>query len=123
MKILIVKLGALGDVINTIPAMLRLKDHFHADIHWLVAPLSLPLLQDHPAVNHTIVFDRHEKNGLLKTIKALRLHHYDLTIDFQRTLKSAFFCMNARSRNRLGFDKKTMQGIDLAFSLYPYLPQ
>ena len=105
MKILIVKLGAMGDVINTLPAVIRLKKHFHGEIHWLVAPLSLPLLMDHPAVDHTIVFDRHERNGLLKTLKILGLQRYDLSIDFQRTLKSALFCMAARSTNRLGFDK------------------
>ncbi len=106
MKILIVKLGAMGDVINTLPAVIRLKNHFHAKIHWLVAPLSLPLIMDHPAVDHTIIFDRHDKNSLFKTLNTLRRQHFDLTIDFQRTLKSGFFCMAARSTQRLGFDRK-----------------
>ena len=105
MKILIVKLGAMGDVINTLPAVIRLKNHFHAKIHWLVAPLSLPLIMDHPAVDNTIIFDRHEKNSLFKTLSTLRQQYFDLTIDFQRTLKSGFFCMAARSKQRLGFDK------------------
>ncbi len=122
MKILIVKLGALGDVINTLPSVIQLKNHFHADIHWLVAPLSLPLIMDHPAVDHTIVFDRHAKNSVFKTLKALRLQHYDLAIDFQRTLKSAFFCMMARSRKRLGFDKKRCKELTWIFPFTRILP-
>ena len=43
MKILIIKLGALGDVINTFPLVVNLKKHFNAEIDWLVAPLSYPL--------------------------------------------------------------------------------
>jgi heptosyltransferase-1 len=43
MDILIVKLGALGDVINTLPLAVSLKNHLEAKIHWLVAPLSYPL--------------------------------------------------------------------------------
>ncbi len=115
MKILIVKLGAMGDVINTLPAVIRLKQHFHADIHWLVAPLSLPLIMDHPAVDRTIVFNRNERKSVLKTFKALRMQRYDLTIDFQRTLKSGLFCMASRTGQRLGFDKKRCKELTWLF--------
>ena len=115
MKILIIKLGALGDVINTLPAVIRLKHHFHAEIHWLVAPLSLPLILNHPAVDKTIVFDRNEKQRIKKTLTTLRRDHYDLTIDFQRTLKSGFFCMAARTGQRLGFDKKRCKELTWLF--------
>ena len=106
MKILIVKLGALGDVINTLPAVIRLKTYYQAEIHWLVAPLSLPLVEDHPAVDHAVIFDRNEKQGVKKALARLRREHYDLVIDFQRTLKSGLFCLASRAGQRLGFDKE-----------------
>lgn len=106
MKILIVKLGALGDVINTLPAVILIRRHFNAEIHWLVAPLSLPLVAAHPAVDRTIVFDRRAENSLRSCLKNLRRYRYDLAIDFQRTLKSGLFCLAARSRKRLGFDRQ-----------------
>ncbi len=90
MKILIIKLGALGDVINTLPAVMRFKQHFNCDIHWLCAPLSLPILRQHPAVNKTIVFDRNKKGGFRDTLAEIRREKYDLTVDFQRTIKSGF---------------------------------
>lgn len=48
MKILLIKLGALGDVINTFPLVVNLKKYFNAEIDWLVAPLSYPLVANHP---------------------------------------------------------------------------
>ena len=105
MKILVIKLGALGDVINTLPVVVNIHRHFNAEIHWLVAPLSLPLLTGHPSVSKTIVFDKHRlKGNLPKVMRAIREYEYDVILDFQRILKSALFCMAARGGRRIGFD-------------------
>ncbi len=117
MKILIVKLGALGDVINTFPAVIRLKKHFNAEIHWLVAPLSYPLVNNHPFVDRVILFDKNRKYGLTDTIIEIRKVTYDITFDFQRTLKSGFFCLISKSRKKLGFDKKRCKEFTW---LYPF---
>ncbi len=117
MKILIIKLGALGDVINTFPAVIRLKHHFNADIHWLVAPLSFPLVKNHPCVDKAILFDKTQKHGLHSAIKSLRQNTYDIAFDFQRTLKSGFFCLISKSREKLGFDKKRCKELTW---LYPF---
>ena len=106
MKILIIKLGALGDVINTIPAVIRLKHHFKCKIHWLCAPLSYPIIEEHPSVDKTILFDKNKKTGLFKAAMEIRGERYDLAIDFQRTIKSGFFCLMSDSRVKLGFDKR-----------------
>ncbi|MCK7510015.1 MAG: hypothetical protein MZV70_42255 [Desulfobacterales bacterium] len=58
MDILFIKLGALGDVINTLPLAVTLKEQLHARIHWLVEPLSYPLVAGHPCVEEAILFDR-----------------------------------------------------------------
>ncbi len=124
MKILIVKLGALGDVINTFPAVIRLKKHFNAEIHWLVAPLSYPVVKNHSCVDKAILFNRDRKHGWIQTIKAvkdtikiIRNEKYDITFDFQRTLKSGFFCLTAKSSKKLGFDKKRCKEFTW---LYPF---
>ncbi len=121
MKILIVKLGALGDVINTFPAVIRLKKHFNAEIHWLVAPLSYPLVKNHPCVDRAILFDKNKKHGLILEInfiiRAIREEYYDLVLDFQRTLKSGFFCLMSKSRKKIGFDKKRCKELTW---LYPF---
>lgn len=117
MKILIIKLGALGDVINTLPAVIRIKHHFNSDLHWLCAPLSFPILRHHPAVDRTIVFDRKKKGGFRETLAEIRREKYDLTVDFQRTIKSGFFCLISNSRCKLGFDRKRCKEFTW---LYPF---
>jgi ADP-heptose:LPS heptosyltransferase len=106
MDILFIKLGALGDVINTLPLTITLKEQLNAHIHWLVEPLSSPLVASHPSVESTILFD---KNNLLKALpgvlKKLRGKHFDITLDLQRLIKSGLFCMASLSGRRIGFDK------------------
>jgi len=107
MKILLIKLGALGDVINTFPLVVNLKKHFNAEIDWLVAPLSYPLVANHPCVDNAILFDKKRwKHSLSKALREMRAKKYDVTLDLQRILKSALFAMASRSVRRIGFNKE-----------------
>lgn len=107
MDILIVKLGALGDVINTLPLVISLKTHLKARIHWLIEPLSYSLIFDHPYVDRVILFDKYRwKRALIDTSRHLRSKTYDITLDLQRISKSGFFSMLAKSERRIGFDRK-----------------
>jgi len=116
MDILIVKLGALGDVINTLPLVRVVKKHLHANITWLVAPLSHPLLSGHPSVGQTIVFDKTNWVSSIIEVKAkLRSQHFDMAFDLQRTFKSASFCMLAKSKRRIGFDRKRCKEMSWLF--------
>jgi ADP-heptose:LPS heptosyltransferase len=105
--ILIVKLGALGDVTNTLPLAVLLKEKLNAHITWLVAPLSLPLVRHHPCVDEVIVFDK--KKAFLSgisAIKKMRCKEFDIVLDLQRILKSGFFALSAKAKRKIGFDKK-----------------
>jgi heptosyltransferase-1 len=104
--ILFVKLGALGDVINTLPLANALKDGLGARIHWLVEPLSLPILDGHPAVYRTILFDRPRWPAVLPgVLHRLRASRFDIALDLQRTAKSALFCLASISQRKIGFDR------------------
>jgi heptosyltransferase-1 len=107
MNVLIIKLGALGDVINTLPLVIALKDQLGARIHWLVEPLSHPLLAAHEAVDHVILFDR--KNGfraMAGVVGSLRSHPFDLVLDLQRILKSGIISRVVHGRRTVGFDRR-----------------
>lgn len=106
MKILFIKLGALGDVVNTLPLAVTLHEQLHAHISWLVEPLSYPLVASHPSVDKAILFDK--KNWLQAipgVLKELREQHFDIALDLQRLIKSGLYCMASRSDRRIGFDK------------------
>ena len=73
-KILIIKLGAMGDVLRTTPILAALKKKYRSDIHitWLVKEESLPLLQKNPHIDKILIYNsenllrlRHEKFNIL----------------------------------------------------------
>ncbi len=116
MKILIVKLGALGDVVNTFPLVVGLKEKFHCEIHWLVAPLSYPLVDNHDCVDKTILFDKKAfKRSPFSVLRSIRRDTYDITFDLQRILKSGLLAMAAKSGRRLGFDKNRCKEMSWIF--------
>ncbi|TFH48815.1 MAG: lipopolysaccharide heptosyltransferase I, partial [Methanothrix sp.] len=94
MDILIIKLGALGDVINTLPLAVNLKNRFNASIHWVVEPLSFPLVSAHASVDNTICFNKHAwRQSLPGVIRRIRDQRFDICLDLQRIVKSSLMCM------------------------------
>lgn len=107
MKVLLIKLGALGDVINTLPLAATLKEQLDARIHWLVEPLSYPLVAENPNVHRAILFNKKQwVRSLPGLIALLRQNRYDMALDLQRLIKSGLFCMCSRSHRRIGFDRQ-----------------
>ncbi len=106
MDILFVKLGALGDVVNTLPLAVSLKKNFNAVTTWLVEPLSFPIVKGHPAVDEVLLFDKKNwRKSLPDVLRNLRENRFDITLDLQRILKSASFTMASNATRRIGFDK------------------
>ncbi len=106
MDVLIIKLGALGDVINTLPLAIRLKEHLSARVHWVTEPLSFPLLSRHSHVDEVILFERHQwMHSLPGLVRTLRQTRFDMAFDLQRIAKAALLCMASRSSRRIGFDR------------------
>jgi 3-deoxy-D-manno-octulosonic-acid transferase/heptosyltransferase-1 len=117
MKILIVKLSAIGDVIHTLPALTALRRHYpNAQIDWLVEDAAADMIQGHTALSRALVWRRREFVRLLRAgrlssavrlflslLLALRHTRYDLIIDFQALLKSSLWVFLARGRRKAGF--------------------
>ena len=93
MKIAIVRLSALGDIIQTSIVLQFIKKHFDdAKIDWICEERFAGILQNHPLLNEVVKINLKDKK-IVKTIKILlkqRSKKYDLVIDFQGLLKSAF---------------------------------
>ena len=119
MKILIVKLSAIGDVIHTLPAVTALRRHDPgAQIDWLVEDAAADLVQGHAALSRVLIWRRREFVRLLKAgrfpsaaslfvslIVQLRETRYDLIIDFQALLKSSLWIFLARGGRKAGFGR------------------
>jgi len=118
-KILIVKVSAIGDVIHTLPALNAIRKHYpDASITWLVEEDAAPLVQGHKALDRVLVSKRKRwlkafrSLSFLNTIKEvyefikeLRDTRYDIVLDFQALLKSGILIALARGRRKIGFGK------------------
>jgi heptosyltransferase-1 len=96
-RLLIVKPSSLGDIVHTLPAVQVLKASYpQILIDWVVNTEWTPLLDGHPDIDTVIPFPRKEMRGLAAPVKfwkwsgQLRERGYDLALDFQCLLRSAF---------------------------------
>lgn len=109
MNILIVKLGAIGDVIHALPVAHALKSGFpDCRITWVVEKVSQELVSANQYVDETIVFDR-PKRKMWKHIRAyapdfitaLRSRNFDLSLDLQGLFMSAAISRLSGASRRL----------------------
>ena len=104
-RFLIVRLGSLGDIIHTIPAVAALRAALpSAQIDWLVDPRYMELVQLVTAVTHAVPIDpRAGMIRLFATLSELRKRKYKVAIDFQGLIKSATITRFAGAERALGF--------------------
>ena len=104
MRILAVRLGAMGDIIHTLPAVATLKHSFpHCQLYWAVEPKWAPLLEGNPFLDQVIFCTRNGISALLETRKRLRAQHFDFAVDFQGLIKSALVASAARPEKIFGY--------------------
>jgi lipopolysaccharide heptosyltransferase I len=114
-RLLIVRLGALGDVLRTLPALHLLHKSFPGlHIAWMVEDLSRPLLEGHPEIDEVIRLPLPELRaaagrplalgrGLAELARDLRRRRFTVAADFQGTLKSGLLAWLSGAPRRVGF--------------------
>jgi heptosyltransferase-1 len=104
-RILVIRLGAMGDVITALPAVASLKHSIpHSKITWIVEPKWRALIEGNPYVDSVMFLDRRTLSGLRGAWRELRSAHFDLAVDFQGLIKSALVATIARPERIFGFD-------------------
>jgi lipopolysaccharide heptosyltransferase I len=90
MNILIVRLGALGDVIHTVPAVSALRRAFpEARIDWLVDAKHADMVDLVTVLDRVVALERATLRDWVDVTRQLRQGRYDAAIDFQGLMKSA----------------------------------
>lgn len=117
MKILLIKMSSMGDIFHTFPAITDLKAHHpEIEIDWVVEDGFKEIVDWHPAINRVIpihlrqwVKKRNRKSWQeFKTWRnSLHLEKYDVVVDAQGLLKSAFIAKIANATSIHGYDKKS----------------
>jgi heptosyltransferase-1 len=104
--LLVVRLGAMGDILHALPAAASLKHSFpELPMTWVVESAWASLLAGNPFIDHMVILDRKRPGTWLDTRRALCQRRYSLAIDFQGLLKSAFVASLARPDRIVGFHR------------------
>ena len=120
MRILIVKLGSIGDIVHTLPAVAAIRKALpDSEISWVVERRSAEILRDNPILDRLIVVDTKAlRRGLVsgETLRAprqqlrqLRASAFDIAIDFQGLLKSASIARLSGARRVFGFQRDALR--------------
>ncbi len=123
-RILIVLLGAIGDVVRALPLANRLRAGYpRAHIAWAVEPTAAPILAGHPALDDVLLFERHGgAPALWRFLRRVRRQGFDLTLDLQRHLKSGLVSFASRAPVRIGFHRRNTKELNWLWNTHTIEP-
>ena len=124
-RILLIKPSALGDVVHTLPVLVKLRARYpRARIDWLITPENAEVVRYHPALSNVVLFARRDfsKRGrrwraflsFFDLLKQIRRAKYELVIDMHGQVRSAFFALISGARVRIGFDRPIKRGLTVS---------
>jgi len=124
-RILLIKPSALGDVVHTIPVLVKLRARYpSARIDWLITPENAEIVRCHPALSNVVLFARRDfsKPGrrwrallaFFDLLKQIRRAKYDLVIDMHGQVRSALFALTSGARVRIGFDRPIRRSLTVS---------
>ena len=137
-RILFIRLGAIGDVVRTLPALNLVRTHLpEAFLAWVVEERSQPILRGHPDLDEVIVLERDRLVEELSSPQSvfdaladaiafgrdLRRSEFTASLDFQGTLKSGLIARAAGAPTRVGYDRRSVkEGNHLLNNRFVQLP-
>jgi heptosyltransferase I len=110
----IVLLTGIGDVVHGLPVANALRDADRARrITWVAEPAPAQVLQEHPSVDHVIVFHKTDGlRGIHRLRDDFRGRRFDLTLNMQRHFKGVFPVFFSGAPVRIGLDPgKVREGV------------
>jgi lipopolysaccharide heptosyltransferase I len=104
MNILIVRLGALGDIVHAIPAAAALRTAYpDARIDWLVESKHRPILDLVTVLDRIVPIEAKTAGGWVDAARRVRQVDYDVAFDFQGLMKSAVLARASGAPRVVGF--------------------
>jgi heptosyltransferase-1 len=102
-RVLLVRLGAMGDVLHAIPVAMALARAGHR-VAWVVEPRWMPLLEGNPALQTVIPLDRRQWTSIREARRQMREFAPEWAVDVQGLIKSALVARFSGARRITGFD-------------------
>ena len=130
-RILLVRLSALGDVVNTLPAVSAVREAYpSARLGFIVEDRCRDVVAGHPALDRVYVYPRRRWQSdffrfwrwgrLVSEVAAffrqIRAERYDVALDFQGNFKGALHAWLSGSPERIGFARGHCNELNWLFS-------
>lgn len=108
-RILIIRLGAIGDVVRVLPALHCLRDAFpNAQIDWLTDSQSFDVVDQHPAIDSILILEAGDgqldsARKIREMGRRIRANRYDKVIDFEGVFSTGVITRYSGAPERYGF--------------------
>ena len=119
MKIVIIKLSAMGDIVHSMVALEFIKKRLpNIEIDWVVEKSFKAILDNNPNIDNILTLElksikKNKKNifNEIKKVKNYSKNQYDIVIDAQGLIKSAITSKLISSKNSqiIGFSKESIR--------------
>lgn len=120
MRILIVKLGSIGDIVHALPVLSAIRDGLPgAEISWVVEKRMAEILRDNPLIDDLIEADTSEMRGRRalegivfkagRQVRELRSFGFDIALDLQGLVKSGLIARLSGAKVRYGFSRSALR--------------
>jgi heptosyltransferase-1 len=104
-RILVVRLGAMGDVIHALPAVATLKHSFpRSHVTWVIRPRWMPLIEGNPFVDEVVPLEK-SFSSARAALRRLRGERFDLAVDLQGLIQSAVVTAAVKADRVIGLHR------------------
>jgi heptosyltransferase I len=109
-RFLVVRLGSLGDIVHTFPAVAALRESFPAArVVWLTHPRWASLVHSSGLASEVWSVQTRAVSSLREVIRRLRQSSWSAAIDYQGLWKSATLPFFGGVKRRIGFSSATIR--------------
>src|SRR5712664_3292880 len=109
-RFLVVRLGSLGDIVHTFPAVAGLRESFpDSEIVWLTHPRWKELVESSELATEIWETETRSYHSLREVIGRIRKGHFTTAIDYQGLWKSAALPFFGVVSRRIGFSSQTIR--------------
>ncbi len=111
-RILIIKLGAIGDVVHSLPVLATLRAcHPKAHLSWAVEEKAAPVLEGNRDLDELILLERKKMSSasgvfyFRRWLQEIRKKSFDVALDLHNLLKTGIIAYASHAPVRIGFRK------------------
>ena len=109
-RFLVVRLGSLGDIVHTFPAVAGLRQSFPwSEIVWLTHPRFVSLVESSGLASQIWPVDSRDLGSVRRVLAKIRSQAWDAAIDYQGLWKSSLLPFLGRVNVRIGFSTSTVR--------------